>query len=594
VKIFLSLCIFISALSCVYEAPDEMTFVNPQSIPPKITVQQLDLDKDTIVIWTNTYFNYNFSSDKQPIWGLEFDYFGKKFTKEGSNGYFEIDPSGQPDGVYKLKLLLYTRSGTGSLADNLGAEAYVFEKEWTLVVEKPVAPTSQITGTTIEDGFLTIQWEKCEQAYFHSYEIIVNDSGLHKNYRRRIYDADITSLTDSFFVGGKVDFTLLVHYYGADKMVYHSTSKVYVYRFPITLMFSESNDSLTVKWRNIPFRHTTYKYPSINIEQDSSFTILSPGLGYALQYQIDIRPTVPMDWENQQYNVSGLHALGVKSDMEFSTMVYYPDINIFFRKSEMFLRKNDGNTFKYLSGIDYSWDYYDNKTIALSKDKSRIFTTILQDMVELNSNLEIQKKEKYEENSVGRTFSMMRIINDSLMFLYSNATIAIRDYKRKYDLSTANIYSSDGAPFHISISRDGNYIANCGRGKMWIFKVTSTYRIEKIYETDGEFLECIFDPVYNDNLLVVTSESDYILHCPDQAVIYNIPDRIKGMAVNFDPVTNNLLFVSARYNTITVYNYQQDSVYYHCNHHGLFNEFYLARNNIFHGDGYHVNISQNE
>jgi hypothetical protein len=570
-----------------------MTIVNPQSTPPKITTQRLDLNSDTIVIWTNTVFNYNFSSDKQPILGIELEYFGKKITKEGSTGYFEINPTGQSYGIYKLKLNLYTRSGTGSLADNMGAEAYVFTKEWTLILKKPADPVALITGTTIENGFLKVHWKKCEEPSFQSYEIIVRDSGVYDNYSRKYYNAGITSLTDSIFVGGKVEFTLLVNYKTSD-FVSHTVSCNYVYRFPVTLRFRETSDSLTISWRNIPFYHTSFINYNINMGQDSSFTILSPGMCTPLPYTLVIKPVFTRDWYAHDYTIMDYHGLGVQSNMEFSSIVYYPEVDAFYSKYLSHLRKNDGNTFEYLANFDYPWDNF--APFALSPDKSKIFTAIEQDIVQLSDDqFKVLHRDKFSPGTIeGESFYMMQVINDSLMFVSYNSVLSIYDYIHKIIITSVSINYSGSEPFTTSISRSGNYIANCGQGKLSIFRVDPGNVINKIYETTGNFLQCIFDPAKNENLLVVTLDRNYILHCPEMDVLSVLPDRVKGMAVNFDPVTNNLLFVSQEYNSITVYNYEQDSIYFKCRHNASYRDFYLARDNIFFGHGYYVNIKSNE
>jgi hypothetical protein len=134
-------------------------------------------------------------------------------------------------------------------------------------------------------------------------------------------------------------------------------------------------------------------------------------------------------------------------------------------------------------------------------------------------------------------------------------------------------------------------VANCSSSTLKVFRNTDNTKLEQIFETTGNFLECIFDPVNTNNLLIETTTNSYVLRCPDMETIAVIPDTVKGMAVNFDPVTNYLLFVSYTYKTMTVYDYEHNIIKYKCNHHGYFKDFYLANNTVFQKEGYNMNIS---
>lgn len=62
----------------------------------------------------------------------------------------------------------------------------------------------------IENGYLKIRWEKFNRPFFHSYEIVVNDSSLNNSYTRTILYPSVDYLIDSSFVGGSVTFTMYI------------------------------------------------------------------------------------------------------------------------------------------------------------------------------------------------------------------------------------------------------------------------------------------------------------------------------------------------------------------------------------------------
>jgi hypothetical protein len=187
----------------------------------------------------------------------------------------------------------------------------------------------------------------------------------------------------------------------------------------------------------------------------------------------------------------------------------------------------------------------------------------------------------------------IKILNDSIMYLVYNSRIAIFNYKSNEIITFISIASGNGMPSQTTFSSDGKYVANCGDGVFRVFRNTNNTTLDLIYEAAGEYLECIFDPVNSENLLVVTIDKNNVLRCPGMEVLTEIPANIKGIPVNFDPITNYLLFVSTSANRITVYDYLNDVIKFSCNHHGLYTDFYLANNIIIHNSGYYLNFTQN-
>ena len=579
--------------SCEYEPPEKLTIVNPDSSPPTLINQTLDLNADTLFIWCATQYKFDLNSSGQSIQGVNIKYLGDYRDISSNKGSFIIEPGEYPDGIYNVQMNVYTHSGTGSLADKLGLEAFMFSKEWILIIERPSNIRLSFTQTTIENGFLKIQWQKFKKPYFHSYKIYVNDSSLLYNFSKTIHDADSTFIIDSSFVGGKVQCSLLLSLKSGDDGF---VTDYLTYRYPVSFIFNEGPDSMKISWTHIPFNHTYFLYSHstlISQGKSDSYTIKSPGMGYEIDYKLSIKPVVKLKLQNQMHYVFCNYTYGIKTPMTFSRMIYDPEINAFFLKYAMFLRKYDGTTLVKSAGYDYSYDYYDNSTIAISPDKSYAFTTEDQDLIQLNSStFTVISKNKFGPSISGpRTFSLMQILNDSLMYITYDSNLGIYNYKTGTIISSIGFTGSSAKPFNISISKDGKYVANCGNGYLRIFRNNDNLTLEKIYETSGSFMECIFDPVNIENILIVTLEKTYFLHCPDMVLISEIPRTVRGYAVNFDPATNYLLFVSDLYKTITVYDWENNIVKFTCNHHAAYSQFYLGNNSVFHWGGYKINAN---
>jgi hypothetical protein len=259
----------------------------------------------------------------------------------------------------------------------------------------------------------------------------------------------------------------------------------------------------------------------------------------------------------------------------------------------MFFRKYDGTSLARLRSYDYGWDYFDNATIAFSPDKSKVVTTVNQDIVQFNSStFEIISKKRFGPSDIdNRYIYMMHILNDSMMYIAYSSSLALYNNNNRTITDAVARLNSSGAPYNITLSKDDKYLAICGNSSLKVYRNTDNLHLELIYEETWNFLQCIFDPVNIYNLLLVTLEKAYVVQCPDMGLLYTIPSTIKGYAVNFDPVTNWLLFVSYNSKTITVYDYEHNLVKFNCLHHSDFSEFYLANRTIYHTSGYNMSTN---
>ncbi len=177
--------------------------IDDMATPPEIDVVYLDLaaDKDTITLLYNRV-HFNFESSGQDVQRVLFYVNDSLIGSEESDiGYYDIQHHFISSGYHKLRLEIFTHSGTGSIADSLGVEGFIFStKEWTVKVLD-----SEYTYVTsiVEDGFLKLRWDgkhvDAEEfvIYRSDYEIgrTTENSFIHKGYvgeggKYRVYYID--------------------------------------------------------------------------------------------------------------------------------------------------------------------------------------------------------------------------------------------------------------------------------------------------------------------------------------------------------------------------------------------------------------------
>lgn len=206
IQVFLWLLVIFIYSSCVYTLEDvRKTEVSPQPTvsPPSI---ELDFEGDTLLILHPTVINYDLTSQNYKWVNVDV-FYGEEliFTSEELEDSFTLGNKSMYE-INKLKFQVITNSGTGSLADEVGAEAVLFEKEWIVTIDTAPAEPMKFTNIFNDNGVLRIEWEKYSRNNFKSYNIYLeNDTYSYYSTCPRQYiitDINTTYLVDKIHVGG--------------------------------------------------------------------------------------------------------------------------------------------------------------------------------------------------------------------------------------------------------------------------------------------------------------------------------------------------------------------------------------------------------
>lgn len=147
--------LFLSLLvqSCVWDT-DEL-YENPVKavVVPEISVVTLDLTEDTVFLYYDRSITFQYRSSDQAIQLVRFSMDGVGMDSvAGDSGVFELKMS-LGVGLHSLKMEMYTYSGSGSLADQLGGESIYFTKRWVVSV---LSNTNRPLTYKYSNGFLNL------------------------------------------------------------------------------------------------------------------------------------------------------------------------------------------------------------------------------------------------------------------------------------------------------------------------------------------------------------------------------------------------------------------------------------------------------
>jgi hypothetical protein len=188
--------------SGVYQRPANRNIPPPKIEPVDVNI---DLNSDIIYLSYDKLVYLHFKTSNQAIKRIRLlvdDI--ELLAVDSDNGSFYFYLPNWPAGSYKLAIEVYTTTGTGSLADIMGAEEYLFSRSWTLIIDKSYVGQ---TAGVVTDGYLTLKWTQTLDPDFKEYVIT-----RYQLWNEEVEIKRLTNLewTDSSYVGEGAHYSIKV------------------------------------------------------------------------------------------------------------------------------------------------------------------------------------------------------------------------------------------------------------------------------------------------------------------------------------------------------------------------------------------------
>ncbi|MDO7171242.1 hypothetical protein [Mariniflexile sp. AS56] len=176
-KLLLIFTTLISLSNCAYEFSED-SFVEVIQKNPTASISLKDIsDNQTFYVPTKIHFNYN-GNNKHLLYEIiiQIDNVVIK-TSTTNTGDFIVDTESLDEGNHVLKVEYIFSSGSGSLADVSGVEAYIKTEEYHFTVDKSIPETVVMTSVEIIDGTIYLSWEPITKVNFDVSAIVVSNNG---------------------------------------------------------------------------------------------------------------------------------------------------------------------------------------------------------------------------------------------------------------------------------------------------------------------------------------------------------------------------------------------------------------------------------
>jgi len=310
-----ALLLLLLAVAGCYYSPDGEYFedISSDGTPPFVEVE-LNFDTDTIYVNSSDWIYFHYTENGDQVNWSRFIIDGEETSpnddQEGAIELYWYFSDFSP-GIHSLSLQLFTRSGTGSIADYSGAEGFLVQKDWVLVIADDYELASDIIDTSYEDGFLKLSWEKYKGVDFEKYEVFkfVQPTALPDQLVATITDQHQTSVID-------------LNYHGENSIYYVRTNDRYrgssiQIEGPLPL-FSAGNNALgdiVLHWEKPPYWAALQGYRilddeiswtsagfvplyTINSNEVDSFVVPHPVFAYEYDFWLQLDPAGTAYLEN--------------------------------------------------------------------------------------------------------------------------------------------------------------------------------------------------------------------------------------------------------------------------------------------------------
>jgi hypothetical protein len=230
--------------SCEFEPSGEFS---PDIKKPDIStplVVDLNAAGDTILVDAFSILEFKFQTDDREFHWMKFCIGNHCETASSTDDIYRIFMGmyNMSPGKFDLTVEVFTGTGTGSIADIMGAEGFLYYKKFTLIVVEKLDGI-KILSVTPDMGSLKLSWEKYELSDFLEYSI-VRCYGYSDEILAVINNQQITSIYDNSYVGGIAEYRVDLK---INSRELEGIPASYEDEFPEVLV-QKSNNLVTLSW----------------------------------------------------------------------------------------------------------------------------------------------------------------------------------------------------------------------------------------------------------------------------------------------------------------------------------------------------------
>lgn len=292
---------------CEYETHDNNIELTKPDEQVEMAIRlNVENDGESILLWNErTVIEYDFTAGEHPPFGCVFSMGDFSWEVSGASGRFTLQ-SPLTQGDYTLKCTMYARTGSGSIAEQVGMEWYTASYSWPIKVMRDQHTAGSVKHRVNADGYLELSWDKfpISEDLFDGYTI-TEISPFEPKIVVSIPNVNQLSYAFKSYVGQQARFQVVARVKGRDRPWVMGNLDMETYDINLTCDYSRP-DSVVVRWHN-PFKAAVaHVYNSwdetlkLKTQQKEFCLPYADFGGYDIHYKISMEtltPVVSEQWD---------------------------------------------------------------------------------------------------------------------------------------------------------------------------------------------------------------------------------------------------------------------------------------------------------
>lgn len=162
--------------SCEFQLSEipEIKIEEPSEDGPAIQLE-LKPETDVLILFQNVKISYRFQTESNEVHWVEF-YFNDELIVKQQHDLsklleLNLNIGKYPDGPHQIEILVFVASNTGSIADKVGAEGYLYQLVWPVIIDRTSSRTVKIKSVEPVAGGVLLKWNDYRFSHFDKYKI---------------------------------------------------------------------------------------------------------------------------------------------------------------------------------------------------------------------------------------------------------------------------------------------------------------------------------------------------------------------------------------------------------------------------------------
>ena len=581
---YLVFILFVVALlgGCEYHT-DETYYRNiNKDVPlPDLNID-LNFNSDTIYVYNYSTFNMSLKLTNKKLYAVKFFVNGTENrldVRYGTNNSYSLTINMTDKPAVRVRVDIYTSTETGSIADKMQAESYIFKsKEWVLIY----VPEKPVLSSEIVDGRLKLMWQDIKGFKGGKYYIRTSSYS----------DSTVNNwFIDSTYSGGRYDISITYQ----DKGV--SGYGIYTdINYPYPKVYLNNKEKFEVTWEKCKFFNNIkgyrLRFQNDTIElgpSDTSFVYKNGTFGYMEFIQMDLlkRNYVRNNSEYVYFDAqSGYYPSSFLPGGNYIRIAGYPLTGTDFYYLTTLNNARQVNRFSLESKSITTSSLFWYEFIAVSPNNKYILYKSGANLTLMNSEFKEYKTIPVSQISENTNFMGLTISDNGTTLAYDFTKKSLVVYDLVNEKIIAEIPEASG-DYLSKISAGGDYVFEPllnALSKVWNNEVTEIWR-NKSSSYQFKFVE--FFPDNSGQIALYDGSLFYIKKCSDFSTVKTFSVNNTSI-INIDFQKKKIL--TWKESMLYVYSLSDGQLLHSIKFYGAKSEIHLINDYIISGS-YQLNLN---